>query len=74
MGWSNEYGETIQDNEHMANDLIALVEIGARCAVRIHTLSEGDSAREKSIYQENRELRAIADDLYFRFRAEVEIK
>ena len=73
MGWSNKYGEMIQDNEHMANDLVALVEIGARCAVRIHTLS-GNSARGEGLYQENKKLRVIADDLYLRSKAEVEIK
>lgn len=74
MGWSNEHGEMIHDNEHMANDLIALVEIAARCAGRIHILSEGNSARAEGIYQENKELRVIADCLYLRYKAEAEIK
>ncbi len=71
MGWSNKYGEMIQDDEHTTHDLVALIEIGARCAMRIHILSEGNSARAEGIYQENKKLRVIADYLYHRAKAEV---
>ena len=61
MGWSNEYGEMLQGDEQMINDLVALVEMGARCAGRIHALNEGDSAKEKRIHQEKQELRDIIE-------------
>ena len=59
MGWSNEYGETIQNDGQVKNDLTSLVEIGARCAGRIHTLNEGNRAREERIHEEKQELRNI---------------
>ena len=59
MGWSNEYGEIIQNDEQMRNDLTVFLEIGAQCAGHIHTLNEGNDAMEERIHQEKQELRNI---------------
>ena len=57
MGWSNEYGEVIQKDEYMKDDLTAFLEIGAQCAGHIHILIEGNYAMEERIHQEKQKLR-----------------
>lgn len=64
MGWSNEYGEMIQNDEQMRSDLVTLVEIGARCAGRIHALSELNNTRDRRILQEKQRLRDILEFLH----------
>ena len=59
MGWSNEYGEIIQKDEYMKDDLTTFLEIGAQCAGHIHTLIEGNDAIEERILQEKQKLRDI---------------
>ena len=59
MGWSNKHGEVLQDDKQMKGDLVALVETGAQCAGHIHTLNEGNSAREIRIHQEKQKLRDV---------------
>ena len=61
MGWSNEYGEVIHNNEQMRSDLVALLEIGAQCAGHMHTLSEGrgESEQERFIHDEKERLRRL---------------
>ena len=59
MGWSNEYGERHHNDKQVIYNLGYLIEIGSRCARRLHTLSENDSTRDIQIYQEKEEIRAI---------------
>ena len=61
MAWSNEYGEMIQTDGQMKSDLLALLEVGTRCAGRIHTLSELNKVRDRRILQEKKELRDILE-------------
>ena len=61
MGWSNEYGEVIHNNEQIRSDLVALLEIGAQCAGHMHTLSKGrgESEQERFIHDEKERLRRL---------------
>ena len=54
MGWSNEYGAVIHNDEQVRGDLVALLEIGAQCAGHMHTLSQGrgESEQERVIDEE----------------------
>ena len=63
MGWSNEYGAVIHNNEQIRNDLIALLEIGAQCAGHVHTLNEGRRESEKAqrIHKEKQRLRTLVE-------------
>lgn len=61
MGWSNEYGAMIHNDEQVTGDLVALLEIGAQCAGHMHTLSQGrsESQQERVIDQEKKRLRCL---------------
>ena len=61
MGWSNEHGEVIHNNEQIRSDLAAVLEVGAQCAGHIYTLSEGrgESEQERSIHDEKERLRRL---------------
>ena len=63
MGWSNEYGERHHNDEQVIYNLINFIEIGSRCARRLHTLSGNDSTRDAQIYQEKEEIRTILVNL-----------
>ena len=58
MGWSDEYGKTIQNDEAVRNDLLALLEVGAQCAAHIHTINEGvEGLKAQRVYEEKAQLR-----------------
>ena len=61
MGWSNEYGAVIHNDEQIRGDLVALLEIGAQCAGHMHTLSlgGGESEQERIIDDEKQRLRRL---------------
>ena len=61
MGWSNEYGAVIHNDEQVRGDLVALLEIGAQCAGHMHTLSQGrgESEQERVIDDEKQRLRRL---------------
>ena len=61
MGWSNEYGAVIHNDDQIRGDLLALLEIGAQCAGHMHTLSRGPggSEQERVIHEEKQRLRRL---------------
>ena len=64
MGWSNEYGAVIHNDEQVRGDFVALLEIGAQCAGHMLSLNQGprESEQERVIHEEKQRLRCLLSD------------
>ena len=64
LGWSNEGGVIHYTDKQLGDDIHTVIEIGAQCAARFHTLisSGSETYKEDHIYRERDQLRKNANE------------